>query len=51
MNVARAAEEELTSALNQQKVLLSAEEERSKNEEVNTLVIQLAQAEGYDFLP
>eukprot|EP00108_Taenia_solium_P004944 TsM_000301600 transcript=TsM_000301600 gene=TsM_000301600 len=46
LNVARAAEEELTSALNQQKVLLSAEEERSKSEEVNALVIQLAQAEG-----
>ncbi|VDK39622.1 unnamed protein product [Taenia asiatica] len=46
LNVARAAEEELTSALSQQKVLLSAEEERSKSEEVNALVIQLAQAEG-----
>ncbi|KAL5111747.1 CAP-Gly domain-containing linker protein 1 [Taenia crassiceps] len=46
LNVAKAAEEELTSALNQQRVLLSAEEERSKSEEVNTLVIQLAQTEG-----
>ncbi|CDS40463.1 Cytoskeleton associated protein CAP Gly [Echinococcus multilocularis] len=46
LNVSRAAEEELNSALNQQRILLSVEEERLKSEEVNTLVSQLAQAEG-----
>ncbi|VDM34716.1 unnamed protein product [Hydatigera taeniaeformis] len=46
LNEARAAEEELTSALNQQKVLLSAEDERSRSEEVNDLVNQLSEAEG-----
>ncbi|KAH9286981.1 CAP-Gly domain-containing linker protein 1 [Echinococcus granulosus] len=46
LNVSRAVEEELNSALNQQRILLSVEEERLKSEEVNTLVSQLAQAEG-----
>ncbi|KAM7539948.1 hypothetical protein Aperf_G00000024343 [Anoplocephala perfoliata] len=46
LKAAKATEEELRAALNQQKTLLNTEEERSKSEEINTLVKQLAQAEG-----
>ncbi|VDO10276.1 unnamed protein product [Rodentolepis nana] len=46
LRVAKQTEEELRAALNQQRTLLNTEEERSKNEEVNSLVSQLAMAEG-----
>lgn len=46
LKAAKATEEELKAALNQQKTLLNTEEERSKSEEVNSLVTQLALAEG-----
>ena len=48
LKTAQVTEEELVSALSQQKTLLLTEDERSKNEEVNTLVTQLAQAERYE---
>ncbi|VUZ57584.1 unnamed protein product [Hymenolepis diminuta] len=46
LKAAKQTEEELRAALNQQKTFLSTEEERSKCEEVSSLVSQLATAEG-----